>query len=107
MIYYPKSHITPSLYSNGELAFKETNTPYTGYYFSTLDNKNFTGRFPGDGNNQELISVTNQIDYCEKENIIMDNLRQKSVNGVTRKYNWDFVVSEYLEVFNSLLNQRN
>jgi hypothetical protein len=46
------------------------------------------------------------IDYCEKENILMDNLRQESVNGISEKYNWDFVTSEYLEVFNSLVSQR-
>lgn len=67
MVYYPKSHIIPNLYSNGELTSKETNTPYTGYYFSTLDNKNFTGRFPGDGNNQELISlITSNITSTEE-----------------------------------------
>jgi hypothetical protein len=59
MIYYPKSHITPDLYSNGDLVYKNTNNPYTGYYFSTFDNKAFTGRFPGDGNNLELIPPQN------------------------------------------------
>ena len=56
---------------------------------------------------KELISVTNQIDYCEKENILMDKLRQESVNGITKKYNWDFVTSQYLEVFKNLVSQRN
>jgi glycosyltransferase involved in cell wall biosynthesis len=56
---------------------------------------------------KELFSITNMIDYCEKENIIMDNLRQGSVNGITKKYNWDFVTSQYLEVFKSLLSHRN
>ena len=56
---------------------------------------------------KELISVTNQIDYCEKENIIMDKLRSESINGITKKYNWDFVTKEYLEVFQSLVSQRN
>jgi len=56
---------------------------------------------------KELISVTKQIDYCEKENILMDNLRQESINGISEKYDWDFVTGEYLEVFNSLVNQRN
>ena len=41
-MYYPKSHITPNLYSNGELSIKNSNTPYTGYYFKTLDGKQFT-----------------------------------------------------------------
>jgi hypothetical protein len=56
---------------------------------------------------KELTSVTNQIDYCEKENILIDNLRQESINGITNKYNWDFVTKEYLEVFKSLVSQRN
>ena len=47
------------------------------------------------------------IDYCEKEKLIIDKLRQESINGITKKYNWDFVTSQYLEVFNSLVSQRN
>ena len=54
-MYYPKSHITSNLYSNGEFAIIGSNTPYNGYYFSTIDNKFFTGRYPGDGTNEELI----------------------------------------------------
>ena len=53
---------------------------------------------------KELISVINQIDYCEKENILMHNLRQESVNGITKKYNWNFVTSQYLEVFKNLVS---
>ena len=56
---------------------------------------------------KELLSITNMIDYCEKENIIMDKFRGKSVNGITKKYNWDFVSSQYLEVFKILVGQRN
>tara|TARA_B100001063_G_scaffold203213_1_gene197290 strand:+ start:296 stop:1417 length:1122 start_codon:yes stop_codon:yes gene_type:complete len=56
---------------------------------------------------KEIISVTKQIDYCEKENIIIDKLRQVSVNGIINKYNWDFITNDYLEVFKSLFSQRN
>ena len=56
---------------------------------------------------KEPFSITNQIDYCEKENVLMDKLRQESVNGISEKYNWDFVTSQYLEVFKSLVSQRN
>ena len=52
---------------------------------------------------KELISVTNQIDYCEKEKLIIDKLRSESIYGITKKYNWNFVTSEYLEVFKSLV----
>ena len=53
---------------------------------------------------KELFSITNMIDNCEKENILMDRFRKESVNGITQKYNWDFVTSQYLEVFRSLIN---
>ena len=56
---------------------------------------------------KELLSVTNQIDYCEKQKLIIDKQRQESVNGITKKCDWDFVTSQYLEVFNSLVSQRN
>ena len=56
---------------------------------------------------KELFSITNMINYCEKENIIMDNLRRESAKGITNKYNWDFITSQYIEVFKSLISQRN
>ena len=57
-MYYPKSHITPNLYSNGEYSVVgSNNTPYTGYYFSTIDGKYFTGGYPEDGANLELINI--------------------------------------------------
>ena len=56
---------------------------------------------------KELFSITNMINYCEEENILIDNLRQESINGITKKYNWDFVTKEYLEVFKSLVSQGN
>ena len=93
MIYYPKSHITPNLYSNGETSLLD-GTPYTGYYFSTLDNKLFTGRYPGDGNNLELTLLNfSNIDNVESfeennpedprfypENIEYTNLRDIEFN---------------------------
>ena len=69
MIYYPKSHITPNLLSNGTLAYKASQTPYNGYYFAAVDGKNFTGRFPGDGDNLELIPTLQpkykSVEYLE------------------------------------------
>jgi glycosyltransferase involved in cell wall biosynthesis len=55
---------------------------------------------------KELISVTKQIEYCEKEKVKIDKLRQSSVNGITQKYNWDSVTSQYLGVFKTLVSQR-
>jgi len=56
---------------------------------------------------KELLSITKMIDYCEKENLLIDKLRSESVNGITKKYNWDFVTKQYLEVFKTLVSQRN
>ena len=38
---------------------------------------------------------------------MMDDLRKKSVNGITKKYNWDHVTDQYIETFNDLLKFRN
>jgi hypothetical protein len=61
MVYYPKSKYTPNLYSAGDLAYKDSKVPYNGYYFQTVDGKTFTGRYPGDGNNVELESLSNNL----------------------------------------------
>lgn len=67
MVYYPKSHITSNLYSNGELAYKDTLAPYTGQYFSTFDNKFFTGNYPGDGSNLELVNLNSAPSFPTPE----------------------------------------
>jgi glycosyltransferase involved in cell wall biosynthesis len=52
---------------------------------------------------KEPFSITNMFNYCEKEKLIIDKLRSESVNGITEKYDWDFVTNQYLEVFKSLI----
>ena len=56
---------------------------------------------------KEFLSITEMIQYCEKEKLKIDKLRHESINGITNKYNWDFVTKQYLDVFNSLFSQRN
>ena len=56
---------------------------------------------------KQPLSMTNIFEYCEKEDIIMDNLRHQSLKGITKKYNWDFVSDQYSEVFKFLVNKRN
>ena len=56
---------------------------------------------------KEISSVTSMIEYSEKENILIDMLRKESINGITNKYNWDFVTKQYLDIFIYLINQRN
>lgn len=48
-MYYPKSQITPNLYTNpGELVTKKTLKSYTGFYYLTSDGKKFAGSYPSD-----------------------------------------------------------
>ena len=51
---------------------------------------------------KELFSIINKIDYCEKEKLIIDKLRSESINGITKKYEWDYIVDSYIEVFKEI-----
>lgn len=64
-MYYPKSQITPNLYTNGgEFAYKDSGFPYTGYYFRVSTGKYYTGRNTDDRPNEELIFlITQQENY--------------------------------------------
>ncbi len=52
---------------------------------------------------KQLISISNMINYCEKEKIRIDKFRSESVNGITKKYDWEYVCKKYLEIFKSLV----
>lgn len=54
-MYFPKSQITPNLYSNNDLVYKSTGKLYMGYYFKVSSGKYYTGRTPDDRPNEELI----------------------------------------------------
>jgi len=55
-MYFPKSQITPNLYTNGdEFLIASTKVSYTGYYFKVSTGKYYTGRTPDDKPNEELI----------------------------------------------------
>jgi hypothetical protein len=61
-MYFPKSQITPNLYTNGnEFAYANTNQEYIGYYFKTSTGKYFSGRNQDDRPNQELVSLKTDI----------------------------------------------
>lgn len=58
-MYYPKSQITPNLYTNGdEFVYADTKELYSGYYFKISTGKYFTGRNQDDRPNLELILNT-------------------------------------------------
>ena len=89
-MYYPKSHITPNLYCNGELSILGSNQPYIGYYFTTIGGKAYTGRFPEDGSNLELTTPetsTATTDEGEEETDYrfygIDNLNYSLLNNIT------------------------
>jgi hypothetical protein len=59
-MYYPKSQITPNLYTNGnEFVLSTTQTVYSGFYYKIATGKIFTGRNPDDRPNIELIPLLN------------------------------------------------
>ena len=60
MAYYPKNKIQQNLQTDGDeyktITSYNSNGPfYTGFYYKLYNGKYYTGRFPGDGNNEELI----------------------------------------------------
>ncbi len=51
-MYYPKSQITPNLYTNGgEYILSSTGEDYIGYYYDTVVGSKYTGKVPYDGKN--------------------------------------------------------
>jgi hypothetical protein len=59
-MYYPKSQITPNLYTNGnEFVSVDTQEIYSGFYFKTSAGKYFTGKNQDDKPNVELILLQN------------------------------------------------
>jgi hypothetical protein len=67
-MYFPKSQITPNLYTNGgEFVLLLNNRSYVGYYFKTSTGKLFTGRNQDDRPNDELKRITNQANEINNE----------------------------------------
>jgi len=56
---------------------------------------------------KEKTDLIAMINYCEQENILIEKLRDKSVSGISEKYNWDFIVNQYLDIFKKLIFKRN
>jgi len=54
---------------------------------------------------KQLKSVCEMINYCEKEFLLIDRLRSNSTKGITKKYDWDFITEDYLEVFRNLVQK--
>lgn len=63
MPYYPKSQITPNLYTNGgEFVFiNNKEIFYTGYYYKLSTGKQYTGKNPNGNQGIELIPVEDNV----------------------------------------------
>jgi hypothetical protein len=58
-MYYPPNKIKTNQYTTGgEYVVSKDRSNYVGYYFTTFDNKIFTGKTVGDTFNLELISIS-------------------------------------------------
>ena len=56
---------------------------------------------------KNIKSIIIMINYCEIENILMDKLRKNSVNGITKKYDWNHITEDYLKIFRALVQKGN
>lgn len=84
-MYYPKSKIIPNQYTNGgELVYKRTNDPYTGYYYILANGQVFTGKTPTDGQPQELVHTTNH----NQQPAGQENTFQTSPTSVFKVYDF-------------------
>lgn len=61
-MYYPKSQITPNLYTNGgEYKISKTDKVYVGYYYSLSNGNSFIGKSPTSKKIQQLlVPIKNQ-----------------------------------------------
>ena len=65
--YYPKSQIKSNLYTNGgEYVLSTNKQPYIGPYYSLSNGQLFSGKFPGQGKNTQLIYLNNSINLQEE-----------------------------------------
>ena len=77
MPYYPKSQIKTDLYTNGnELVYKNSLSPYSGYYWINSSGKIFTGKTPQDTPNSELIKQQSNFDEFTSAE---ENLKKPSI----------------------------
>jgi hypothetical protein len=93
-MYYPKSQITPNLYTNGEeFIYADTKEAYNGYYFKVSTGKYFTGRNQDDKPNLELILFS-------FDGIALDNIPQNLPSSAT--YTFLNETSEIVYEYNSI-----
>lgn len=72
-MYYPKSQISPSLYTNGgELIYSLTKLEYKGYYYKTSNGQYYSGKTPQSPNSEPLLLLEKQYNDYQNPQIIQD-----------------------------------
>lgn len=62
MAYYPKNKIKTNLTTSGKEYLLSSNlNQYSGFYYKLYNGEAYTGKFPGDGNNEKLVPITQGI----------------------------------------------
>lgn len=92
-MYYPKSQITPNLYSNGTLVYKTSRNPYYGYYYATSDKKYYTGRTPNNPQSFELILLEEDNIPTDEDNVEIDGTFDTRF-GTTTNLNYSYLTSK-------------
>ena len=96
--YYPKSQITPNLYTNGgEFKILSNNQEYVGDYYQTSTGETYIGKNPSISSTQKkLVPITSQI-LDEGENKLVDFV-------FNNESNIPFLSSDSIEI-NALYNK--
>jgi len=107
-MYFPKSQITPNLYTNGgEYAYASNKKEYKGYYWRLATGKVYTGKTPQDPPVELLIPIT-QEDYkilgptIEIYDGDYDGLKE---NNITQNYD-EIGVKTYSNLKSININQK-
>jgi hypothetical protein len=102
-MYFPKSQITPNLYTNGEdLYIKYNGALYTGYYYKVSNGKYFSGKTPQDKPNYELIKGNPVTGLAPTRTSVVEYV---NTDGEYFSYPTDFSLDSYPLFKNRNLNQ--
>ena len=92
-MYYPKSQITPNLYTNGgEFIYATTKEAYSGYYFKISTGKYFTGKNQDDRPNVELLPLQTV------QNIDTPIVQNSQLNYTATTNIYEQINEEYLNI---------
>lgn len=90
-MYFPKSQITPNLYTNGgEFVYASNQEVYSGYYFKTSTGKYYTGRNQDDRPNEELL-ILQTVQTIDTPIIQNSQLNYASTTNVYEQINEEYL----------------